>query len=154
MSNTDRVWMYERLDVDGYVSPIFRNGLKAFIDFACSNHNCMDGNKIKCLCRKCKNIPYEKVEVVKFHLARYGFKPNYHLWDRHGEASVHSTSSFEPTATGLDDSNTSLNEEREPSYMEMVLDAAGPDFITRTLDEEPNPEDKKFFDMLNAADRE
>ena len=36
----------------------------------------------------------------------------------------------------------------------MVLDAAGPEFITRNLNEEPNPEDKKFFDMLNAADRE
>ena len=48
----------------------------------------------------------------------------------------------------------SLNEHHEPTYREMVMDATGPDFITSTLDEEPNAEDKKFFDMLEAADKE
>jgi len=36
----------------------------------------------------------------------------------------------------------------------MVLDVVGVDFITRSLDEEPNPEEKKLFDMLNDAYRE
>ncbi|KAL4590590.1 hypothetical protein LXL04_003524 [Taraxacum kok-saghyz] len=154
MNTTDRNWMYERLGANGFVSPIFRSGLNTFIEFACSNQNSKDGNKIKCPCTKCLNKPYADVEVVKYHLARYGFMPNYHLWDRHGETSVRSTSTVGSTSLGMDDSNRSSNEQHEPSYTEMVLDVAGPDFVTRFLDEEPNLEDKKFFDMLNAADRE
>lgn len=154
MNNTDRNWMYERLDADGYVSSIFKNGLKTFIEYACTNHKFMDGNKIKCPCIKCDNVPYEEVDMVKYHLAKYGFKSNYHLWDRHGETSVRSTSSVGSTLSGMDDANTSSNDQPEPSYREMVFDVAGPDFVRRTLDEEPNPEDKKFFDMLKAADKE
>ncbi|KAL4583531.1 hypothetical protein LXL04_008107 [Taraxacum kok-saghyz] len=140
--------MYERVDAYGYVSPIFRNGLKEFIDFACSNQDFMDGDKIKCPCIKCDNRPYLQVEDVKYHLARFGFTPNYRLWDRHGETSV------SPTSSQIDDSDRSFNEQDEPSYREMVLDVAGPDFVTRNLNQEPNPEDKKFFDMLKAFDRE
>ncbi|KAL4555261.1 hypothetical protein LXL04_037876 [Taraxacum kok-saghyz] len=137
MNTTDRNWMYERLGANGFVSPIFRSGLNTFIEFACSNQNSMDGNKIKCPCTKCLNKPYADVEVVK-----------------HGETSVCSTSTVGSTSLGMDDSNRSSTEQHEPSYTEMVLDVAGPDFITRFLDEEPNPEDKNFFDMLNAVDRE
>ncbi|KAL4582967.1 hypothetical protein LXL04_007530 [Taraxacum kok-saghyz] len=121
---------------------------------ACSDKDFMDGNKIKCPCTKCLNRPYVEVEVMKFHLAKFGFMLNYHVWDRHGETSVRSSSSVGSTSSGIDYSNTSLNEQHEPSYTDMILDAAGPDFITRMVDEEPNPEDKKLFDMLNLADRE
>nr|GMD74945.1 uncharacterized protein LOC109155276 isoform X1 [Ipomoea batatas] len=36
----------------------------------------------------------------------------------------------------------------------MVIDAAGQNLIARNVGEEPNAEDKKFFDMLDAADRQ
>ncbi|KAL4555590.1 hypothetical protein LXL04_038213 [Taraxacum kok-saghyz] len=101
MNTTDRNWMYERLGANGFVSPIFRSGLNTYIEFACSNQNSMDGNKIKCLCTKCLNKPYADVEVVKYHLARFGFMQNYHLWDRHGETSVRSTSTVGSTSLGL-----------------------------------------------------
>nr|GMC91741.1 uncharacterized protein LOC109155304 [Ipomoea batatas] len=54
------------------------------------------------------------------------------------------------------DANWGLNEQNEPleSYQQMVFDAAGPNLITRNVGEEPNVEDKRFFDMLDAADRE
>ena len=92
----------------------FRNGLKAFIDFACSNQDFMDEDKIKCPCIKFDNWPYLQVEDVKHHLARFGFTPNYRLWDRHGETSVG------PTSSQIDDSDRSFNEQDEPSYREMV----------------------------------
>ena len=148
MSNTARSWMYDRLDADGYISPIFTNGLKTFIEFACSNQSFMDGDKIKCPCKKCLNRAFQEVEVAKFHLSKFGFIPNYYLWNKHGETSIGSTS------FGMDDTHSPFNEHHDPSYSEMVMDAAGYDFIERTFDEDPNPEDKKFFDMLEAADRE
>ncbi|XP_023761137.2 uncharacterized protein LOC111909581 [Lactuca sativa] len=148
MSNTARSWMYDRLDADEYISPIFTNGLKTFIEFACSNQSFMDGDKIKCPCKKCLNRAFQEVEVAKFHLSKFGFIPNYYLWNKHGETSIGSTS------FGMDDTHSPFNEHHDPSYSEMVMDVAGYDFIGRTFDEDPNPEDKKFFDMLEAADRE
>jgi len=53
----------------------------------------MDGNKIKCPCtKKCLNRPYQEVEVVKLHLAKFGFIPDYRLWVRHSETVIGSTS--------------------------------------------------------------
>nr|GMC49021.1 uncharacterized protein LOC109191868 [Ipomoea batatas] len=59
------------------------------------------------------------------------------------------------TSMGFD-ANWSLNEQNEPleSYQQMVFDAAGQNLIARNVGEEPNVEDKKFFDMLDAADRQ
>ncbi|KAL7614981.1 hypothetical protein Lser_V15G06214 [Lactuca serriola] len=148
MSNPNRKWMYERLDDRGHISCIFVNGVQSFIKFASSKKSYMDGDKIRCPCIKFHNKAYKKVDKAKYHLYKFGFVPNYEFWDKHGE------SSFDCTPLGVDDTYMSLNEHHEPSYREMVMDAAGPDFITSTLDEEPNAEDKKFFDMLEAADKE
>ncbi|KAL7607985.1 hypothetical protein Lser_V15G12232 [Lactuca serriola] len=148
MSNRNRNWMYERLDDRGHVSHLFINGVKTFIEFASTKQSYMDGDKIKCPCTKCNNKAYKAVDEAKYHLYKFGFVPNYRFWDKHGETSTDST------LLGMDDTYTSLNEHHDPTYRKLVMDAAGPDFMTRTLDEEPNSEDKKFFDMLEAADRE
>jgi len=55
--------MYERLDEYGFISPVFAEGLKTFIDFACSNQNFMDGNKIKCPCTK--NVLIDHIKKLK-----------------------------------------------------------------------------------------
>ena len=34
----------------------------------------------------------------------------------------------------------------------MIYDVVGPSFVGLEVDEEPNPQDKKFFDMLKVAD--
>ncbi|CAI9296941.1 unnamed protein product [Lactuca saligna] len=148
MSNRNRNWMYERLDDRGHVSHVFINGVKTLIEFASTKQSYMDGDKIKCPCTKCNNKAYEAFDEAKYHLYKFGFVPNYGFWDKHGETSLDSIS------LGMNDTYTNLNEHHDPTYREMVMDAAGPDFMTRTLDEEANPEDKKFFDTLEAADRE
>lgn len=38
------------------------------------------------------------------------------------------------------------------SYRQMILDTAGPEFITEYVDEIPNPNAQKFYDMLNMVD--
>ena len=41
------------------------------------------------------------------------------------------------------------------AYHDMVFDAVGPDFTPlEELEEPPNSEAKKFYDMLSAADKE
>ena len=62
------------------------------------------------------------------------------------------------TTLDADDTYTTLHEQHPPSYTEMILDGTDPDFIpafmNRPIEEEPNAVDKKFFDMLKAADKE
>lgn len=148
MNNINRSWVNQRLDEHGYISRAFIFGLNTFIEFARSKPNFMDGDKVRCPCKNCHNKVYQEVDIAKFHLCKYGFVPNYTFWDRQGETSIANTS------LERDDTNMSLNEIQEPSYREMVLDAAGPELISRTLDEEPNLEDNKFFNKLKAADKE
>ncbi|XP_019171208.1 PREDICTED: uncharacterized protein LOC109166774 [Ipomoea nil] len=145
----DRSWMYQRRTQRGDLNQDFIEGLETFIEFACSKPNFMDGTKIRCPCKRCRHISFEEAEMVRFHLCKFGFVPNYFEWNRHGEMS-HNQTSMEF------DANWSLNEQNESleSYQQMVYDAAGPNLIARNMREEPNVEDKKFFDMLDAADRQ
>ncbi|XP_019160044.1 PREDICTED: uncharacterized protein LOC109156648 [Ipomoea nil] len=145
----DRSWMYQRRTQRGDLNQVFIEGLETFIEFACSQPNFMDGTKIRCPCKRCRHISFEEAESVRFHLCKFGFVPNYFEWNRHGEMS-HNQTSMEF------DANWSLNEQNEPleSYQQMVYDVASPNLIARNMREEPNVEDKKFFDMLDAADRQ
>lgn len=87
--------------------------------------------------------------MVKYHLCKFGFVPNYFEWNRHGEMSNSSTS------MGFD-ADWSLNEQNEQldSYQQMIFYTAGPNLITRNVAEEPNAEDKNFFEMLEVADKQ
>ncbi|KAL4585518.1 hypothetical protein LXL04_010139 [Taraxacum kok-saghyz] len=92
MNAADRNWMYERLGANGFVSSIFRIIRILWMEI-----------KLSVLAQSVLTNPYADIEVVKYHLARYGFMPNYHLWDRHGETSVRSTSTVGSTSLGIDD---------------------------------------------------
>nr|GMC66417.1 uncharacterized protein LOC109166774 [Ipomoea batatas] len=142
--------MYQRRTERGDLNKDFIEGLETFIEFACSKPDFMDGTKIRCPCKRCHHISFEEAETVRFHLCKYGFVPNYFEWNRHGEKSRNSTS------MGFDANWSLNNEQNEPleSYQQMVIDAAGQNLIARNVGEEPNAEDKKFFDMLDAADRQ
>ncbi|KAL4588812.1 hypothetical protein LXL04_001707 [Taraxacum kok-saghyz] len=152
MTNTDRKWMYEQYDDRGHLSPIFINGVKAFAEFASSKPSHMDEGRIKCPCKNCRNRPFLDVDVVRLHLYKDGFVQNYKCWDRHGETLL------DNTLSDADDTYTTLHEQHAPTYREMILDATYSDcvngFMSRPIEEEPNTTDKKFFDMLKAADKE
>ncbi|KAL4580504.1 hypothetical protein LXL04_016700 [Taraxacum kok-saghyz] len=152
MTNTDRKWMYEQYDDRGHLSAIFFNGVKAFAEFASSKPSHMDEGRIKCPCKNYRNRPFLDVDVVKLHLYKAGFVQNYKSWDRQGETLL------DNTLSDADDTYTTLHEQHAPTYTEMILDATNSDclngFMSRPIEEEPNIADKKFFDMLKAADKE
>ncbi|CAH9117021.1 unnamed protein product [Cuscuta epithymum] len=151
MSFTNRNWMYQRKDEGGYLTQVFIKGVDIFVNFAKSKPDFMDGNKIRCPCTKCHNRQYQEVDTLKLHLVKHGFVPNYFFWNRQGET----LSDNSPTRDhAFENQNFGFEDMPSCSYRQMVMDAAGPDFIpTRIMDEEPNAEDKKFFDMLEATDK-
>ena len=106
----------------------------------------MDGEKIKCPCQRstCQNRQFLDMEIVKYHLLRYGFKPKYFVWNRHGETDEviyedHCMDSFGPS--------NPMND-----YHTMVIDVAGDSFNKNyEYEENPNPTAQQFYDMLDAA---
>ncbi|KAL0451416.1 UNVERIFIED_CONTAM: hypothetical protein Slati_1119700 [Sesamum latifolium] len=48
----------------------------------------MDGDKIRCPCRKCKNKKFRTPDEVTYHLCIQGFTTEYYNWTSHGEESV------------------------------------------------------------------
>ena len=139
MNNTNRMYMYERKDNRGCVSPVFIQGVKIFIDFGTSQQRFMDEYRIKCSCIKCRNIPYRDSDIVNHHLYKSCFVKEYWFWDKHGQTSIDDDN----TSVEVDDPNTNLNE-GECIYREMVIDTMTPDFNTSNPQEEPNVLDNFF----------
>lgn len=124
MNNMKRDWMYKRLDGRGGIVSNFIIGVNNFIQYACSQQNRMSGDNIKCPCKKCHNIKYMDIEMVKCHLFQYGFVENYFVWKYQGEEDVveeiYSSNDLHGRAqSGLEYDNP---------YRQMVLDVAGPNF--------------------------
>ena len=84
-----RQWMYKRF-MNGILNQDFLNGQETFINFTCSQSRWMDGDKIKCLCnnRKCQNMSFYDVNIVRYHVANYGFVSNYFVWIYQGESTM------------------------------------------------------------------
>ncbi|KAJ8755630.1 hypothetical protein K2173_022225 [Erythroxylum novogranatense] len=164
MSFSDRSWMYRRLTADGFINPEFVEGVDAFIHYACSQPAYMDGSKIRCPCKKCKHKCFLSIDEVHLHLLRKGFVPHYFQWTRHGEPLVASTSRRAEEHTSMnfnendveDGCGTNFGEVLENSYRQMVHDGLGHTFkpVGENVHEEPNPQAKHFFDLLQSADRE
>ena len=70
--------MYQRHDDRGYLSTVFIQKVKEFIDFATEQDIYHRTTKIKCPCAKCWNVPYLDKDTVKLHLYKQGFRPNYY----------------------------------------------------------------------------
>ncbi|KAH6778240.1 hypothetical protein C2S51_009552 [Perilla frutescens var. frutescens] len=147
----NRDWMYHRY-IDGVsgrvVNEEFLRGLNSFIEFACSQPKFMSGDQIRCPCRKlCKNKAFKDVKTVQAHLLRHGFKFNYEVWTCHGERSAF-----------VEDDAPDIGSSSAPNqYHNMVFDAVGPSLNIDDMDdieEAPNPEAQRFFNMLQAADNE
>nr|GMD83380.1 uncharacterized protein LOC109168299 [Ipomoea batatas] len=114
-------------------------------------HSWMDGERIKCPCnqRKCQNTKFLDVPTVKFHLAKYEFVSDYYVWRFHGECNLRVDVEQDVGAP-----SQMASEEVSNAYHTMVMDAAGPEFNVDEIEESPNPEAQKFYDMLKAADQE
>ncbi|KAK1396038.1 hypothetical protein POM88_005901 [Heracleum sosnowskyi] len=141
----DRSWMYNRIE-KGLVRSEFRDGVLRFVDFALHQPGCTDGAKIKCPCilPKCRNKRYLEVDEVMIHLCRKGFIPHYEVWSSHGERFVHKDTHVGESSNRVD---------YRGDYIQMVMDAAGPEMFDVEMDEEPNPDAKKFYELLDAASK-
>ncbi|XP_021596543.1 uncharacterized protein LOC110603155 [Manihot esculenta] len=100
-----------------------------------------------------KNRSFQEESTIKYHLMKFGFVPNYQEWYLHGEKQQYN---IDPT---MDQNNNVLHTEDEHQtslhpFTEMVIDAAGPNFILSYGNELPNATTKMLFDMFNATNQE
>lgn len=68
MSNVQRGWIYEKLDCRGAINSSFVTGVDKCIQFACSQQNHLSGDKARCPYKKCHNLKFMDVEIVKHYL--------------------------------------------------------------------------------------
>ncbi|KAL0313698.1 UNVERIFIED_CONTAM: hypothetical protein Scaly_2909700 [Sesamum calycinum] len=90
------------------LKPEFEDGVKTFIKWAKGQCRHMDGDKIRCPYRKCKNTKFGTPDEVNYHLCMQGFMVECYNWTSHGEDIVQDyyeapsvpQVSEEPTSTG------------------------------------------------------
>ncbi|KAM3289830.1 hypothetical protein P3S67_018119 [Capsicum chacoense] len=168
MNNLERSWMYESLDGRGGLYSRFITRVDEFIQFACSQPNRMSGDKVRCPCAKCQNYKFMDVETIKCHLYQSGFIKNYFIWKRQGERDDINGTSYGNALHGVGQPVFGEN-----PYRQMILDTDGPNFaqglswqsysnsepgssrpFQHSMEEDPNPVSKKFYDLLDAVDAE
>jgi len=134
------------------------NGVQGFINFATSfPRNFTDGG-IRCPCRKCKNLKFLHQDVVTMHLLIKGFMQDYLCWYAHRELFVPNESMVE-RVVGSTSSASNMHEvgnENSNRYRNMVMDAMrmseGNASEFPNIEEEPNADATRFFDLLKDSD--
>ncbi|XP_042467482.1 uncharacterized protein LOC122050656 [Zingiber officinale] len=123
----ERSWMYNKnLPDRGGLTDEFITGLRQFLNFASSNVEFMDGNQIRCPCRKCHNGKFLPSNKVSEHLCRFGFTPNYYNWTCHGEPFISDEDCYGHNIQVSRDQ--SYYNQLNP-YQRMIFDAAAPNLI-------------------------
>jgi hypothetical protein len=77
------VWMYGGWKKGEALMREWMNKNQEFIDHAFSlpNNRC-----VKCLCSRCRNIVCEDKRMLRLHLCKVGFMPDYEVWTHHAES--------------------------------------------------------------------
>ncbi|BAT83754.1 hypothetical protein VIGAN_04096600, partial [Vigna angularis var. angularis] len=82
----NRSWMYDRCYRGrGALKESFVLGVEEFIIKACEQDRYQRDGGLRCPCSKCDCTKILNERVVKVHLYKNGFKPNYFIWEDHGE---------------------------------------------------------------------
>ena len=147
-----RKWMYRRLNAGkkGYTDE-FLFGVEQFITFACHQEMFIREGVIRCPCLKCKNRKYLNPDEVRIHLYSKGFQPGYWCWSSHGEEMSRQYGEDNIARCTNEENHGEINQ-----FQNMIFDAAGPSFENYNnynMEEPPNMDAQKFYDMLNAAQR-
>jgi hypothetical protein len=107
---------------------------------------------------KCQNKKYLHLDVVMMHLLHKGFMENYQCWYAHGEVFV-SKRRMEETVVGSTSSASNVHEaanDNTNSYRNMVMDAIrmnqGNVSQCPIVEEEPNADAARFFELLKDSD--
>jgi hypothetical protein len=134
------------------------NGVQGFINFATSIPRNFIGGGIRCPCRKCQKKKYLHPDVVMMHLLYKGFMENYQCWYAHGEVFVsESERRMEETVVGSTSSASNMHEAANDNtnpYRNMVMDAMRMNQVSQCpiVEEEPNGDAARFFDLLKDSD--
>lgn len=168
------MWMYERLDEDRFLRSEFVEGVEEFMNFA-FNHpegDIVSGGNIRCPCLKCKNSKYLDKDTVTLHLYQKGFVYGYDTWYLHGEPypyEIGSSSNYNPgifTGFATGENVCSSSHEPHENTGQCGLNTGNDDPMTNfvrefgepnwndNIHEEPNPQAKRVYDMLEAAQQE
>jgi len=136
----------------------FRNGVQGFINFATSIPRNFTGDGITCPCKKCQNKRYLHLNIVMMHLLHKGFMENYKCWYAHEELFVRNKS-IEERVVGSTFSASNVHEvanNNSNPYRNMVMDAMrmnqGNVNQCSIIEEEPNADAARFFNMLKDFD--
>jgi len=124
------------------------------VSYACQETNLSNG-KIRCPCSKCKNLKLFPFEEVKIHFYKKGFIPEYWYWTCHGESdpNICLDTSLEVFST---------EEEHLNKFESMVYNAIGLEYemdhneemdYSSSVDETPNIEAQKFYELLDAVQK-
>jgi len=153
----DRSWMY-RDSPQGLRRIDYCNKVQSFINFATSIPRNFTGGGIRCPCRKCQNKKYLHLDVVTMHLLHKGFMENYQYWYAHGQVFV-SKRRMEERVVGSTSSASNVHEAANDNtnpYKNMVMDAMrmnqGNVSQCPIIEEEPNADATRFFDLLKDSD--
>jgi len=153
----DRSWMY-RDSPQGLQKMDYCNGVQGFINFATSiPMNFTDGG-IRCPCRKCKNLKFMHQDVLTMHLLTKGFMEDYICLYAHGELFVPNESIVERVLGSTSSANNmhEVGNENSNPYRNMVMDAMrmseGNISECPIVEEEPNTDVARFFDLLKDSD--
>ncbi|KAL0378810.1 UNVERIFIED_CONTAM: hypothetical protein Sradi_3186500 [Sesamum radiatum] len=96
----------------------------------------MDGDKIRCPCRNCKNAKFRTLNNVSYHLCLQGFMPKYYKWTSYDEKRVQDYVHIVTTPPVQEEQTPAAHEEGNYSHwgdeqqmdwaQRMVYDATGP----------------------------
>jgi hypothetical protein len=112
----------------------------------------------RCPCRKCKNLKFLHQDVVTMHLLTKGFMQDYLCWYAHGELFIPNESMVERVVESTSSSSNmhEVGNENSNPYRNMVMDAMrmseGNASEFPNVEEEPNVDAARFFDMLKDYD--
>ncbi|KAJ0506066.1 putative Transposase-associated domain-containing protein [Helianthus annuus] len=142
-------------DSNGFLNSEYCDNVELFLDFTFSKKEVVDTRvnmhgettrDIKCPCYKYQNTSYRDRATVQKHLFKDGFMLRYEIWSEHGEKSNHDV---------VQSSTTMEVDDDDDGCKRMVLDnnLCSCDYTSSTLEGRVlNPEAKRFYDMLEAAD--
>ena len=99
---------------------------------------------LRCPCSTCNNNRIIREFDVWTHLYMRGFSRNYKVWYLHGETGYEYGSTSEPQPVSEPQPDIRLEEPRSD------IDY-GVGTVQMVHDQEPNPESRRFFDMLDAG---
>jgi len=144
--------MYEMLDSSRRLRQPFIDDVYDFVSKAINQVSYIPDGGVRCSCVKCC---CEKILKPSHVRSQHGFQPNYRVWVYHGEAGTNEVN-LSITSTSYDNIK---RDEDFGSLADMVNNAYMQESDIRTryvnviedVEEQPNAEAQKFYDMLSSA---